>query len=296
MSSSFKAHIALWVASLIYGFNYSIAKDVMPVYLQPLGFIVLRAAGALILFWLSGLFVQKEKIRKKDMIMLAIAALFGVAINQMMFFAGLNITTPINAAIIMTSNPIVVLLFAGFVIRERITLTKTAGIAFGITGAISLLLLRGDLHFGSETMLGDFYILINSLSFAIYIVMIKPYFQKYHFVTIMKWVFLFGFFYVLPFGVSDLPDVKWNELPSVIWLEITFVVVATTFLAYLLNMYSLKHLSPSVVSSYIYLQPVLATFIALYLGKDQLTVIKVISTILIFAGVYLVSRPKITIK
>jgi drug/metabolite transporter (DMT)-like permease len=122
--------------------------------------------------------------------------------------------------------------------------------------------------------------------------MAKPYMQKYHTVTVMKWIFLFGFIYVFPFGFPFLMDVNWSQLPLNIYGSLAFVVVATTFLAYLLNTYALKSLSSSVVSMYIYLQPFLATLIAVFLGKDNLTPVKILSAIFIISGVYLVSYRK----
>jgi len=221
-------------------------------------------------------------------------ALFGVAVNQAFFIYGLSLTKPINSAIIMVSNPIAVMLFTIFIFKEKITALKLTGLGFGVIGALTLLLFKahGSFAIGSETIVGDLMTLINSLSWAVFVVMAKPYMQKYQTVTVMKWIFLFGFIYISPFGMPDLIAVKWISLSSQTLFAMAFVVVATTFLAYLLNTYALKALSSSVVSMYIYLQPFLATLIAIILGKDELTVIKVISASLIISGVYLASRKK----
>ena len=132
--------------------------------------------------------------------------------------------------------------------------------------------------------------LIKSLSWAVVVVMAKPSIQKYQTVTVMKWIFLFGFIYMFPFGMPDLLSVQWQTLSSQTIFAMAFVVIATTFLAYLLNTFALKALSSSVVSMYIYLQPFLATTIAIVLGKDEITTIKIISASLIISGVYLASR------
>jgi len=221
-------------------------------------------------------------------------ALFGVAVNQAFFIYGLSLTKPINSAIIMVSNPIAVMLFTIFVFKEKITALKLTGLGFGVIGALTLLLFKahGAFAIGSETIAGDLMTLVNSLSWAVFVVMAKPYMLKYQTVTVMKWIFLFGFIYILPFGMPDLWKVEWDSLSSQTLFTMAFVVVATTFLAYLLNTYALKALSSSVVSMYIYLQPFLATVIAIILGKDELTVIKVISASLIISGVYLASRKK----
>jgi drug/metabolite transporter (DMT)-like permease len=191
----------------------------------------------------------------------------------------------------MVSNPIAVVIFTIIVFKERLTIVKLTGLGLGVIGALTLLLFKahGSFAIGSETVAGDLMTLLNSLSWAVFVVMAKPYMQKYQTVTVMKWIFLFGFLYVCPMGMPDLFDVKWSDLTAQIVFAMAFVVVATSFLAYFLNTYALKTLSSSIVSMYIYLQPFLATLIAILLGKDELTLIKIISGTLIIAGVYLAS-------
>jgi drug/metabolite transporter (DMT)-like permease len=294
MTSSLKAHISLFLAQVIYALNYSIAKDLMPDHIKPLGLVMMRITGACLLFWIVSFFSKPEKLEKGDLKKLMLLAVFGVAVNQIFFIWGLSLTKPINSAIIMVSNPIAVILFTIIVFKEKITILKLTGLGFGIIGALTLLLFKahGSFAIGSETMVGDLMTLLNSLSWAVFVVMAKPYMQKYQTVTVMKWIFLFGFLYVCPFGTQDLLNVKCTALSGQTIFAMSFVVVATTFLAYLLNTYALKSLSSSVVSMYIYLQPFLATLIAVMLGKDELTVIKVISGSLIITGVYLASLKK----
>jgi drug/metabolite transporter (DMT)-like permease len=294
MNSNIKAHISLFAAQVIYALNYSIAKDLMPVYIKPLGLVMLRISGALILFWVLSFFSKSEKIQKGDLKKMMLLAIFGVAVNQAFFIYGLSLTTPINSAIIMVSNPIAVIIFTIFVFKERITALKLTGLAFGVIGALTLLLFKahGSFAIGSDTITGDLMTLINSLSWAVFVVMAKPYMQKYQTVTVMKWIFLFGFIYICPFGMVDLLNVDWIALTPHAIFALAFVIVATTFLAYLLNTYALKALSSSIVSMYIYMQPFLATLIAVILGKDELTPIKLISGTLIISGVYLASRKK----
>ncbi len=292
MSKSLQAHLALLVVNLIYGANYSIAKEVMPAYVQPFAFVLLRVGGALVLFWIVGTFFIKEKIDKKDLSRFALLALFGVACNQLLFLKGLSLTTPINAAIIMISNPIVVLLIAAAVLKEKVSIQKLVGIGLGISGALLLLLFNKSFSIGSETMSGDIMILVNSISWAMYLVLVKPLMKKYNTFTIVKWVFLFGFFYVLPFAFSEIKEVQWEQMPSKIYWDIGFVVIGTTFFAYVLNTYALRALSPSVVSIYIYLQPFLATLFAVFIYRnDTLDLRKITAAVLIVLGVYLVSFP-----
>lgn len=291
MNNRFKAHLAILFANLIYGANYSIAKEAMPEYIQPFAFVFLRVSGALILFWIVGTFLIKEKVDKKDIPRIALLGVFGVAINQLLFLKGLSLTSPINASIIMISNPIVVLLLASIALKEKIVLNKVIGIALGIAGALLLLLFNKTLSFGSATIKGDLMILINAVSWACYIVLVKPLLKKYNTFTIVKWTFLFGFFYILPFSYPEIKAVNWGGITPTIWWCILFVVVVTTFIAYVLNTYALRALSPSVVSIYIYLQPFIATVIAVIFGKDTLDLRKIFSALLIITGVYLVSMP-----
>lgn len=295
MNNSLKAHIALFAAQVIYALNYSIAKDLMPDHIKPLGLVMMRIAGAFILFWAASFLFPKEKLEKGDLLKMMMLAVFGVAVNQGLFIYGLSLTKPINSAIIMISNPIAVMLFMIFFLKEKLTALKITGLAFGVIGALTLLLFRGSFVLGSETIAGDLMTLCNSLSWAVFVVMAKPYMQKYQTVTVMKWIFLFGCLYMMPFGLNDLLDVEWQALSDRVIFAMAFVVVATTFLAYFLNTYALKFLSSSVVSMYIYFQPFLATIIAVLLGKDEITLIKVVSAGLIITGVYLASRKPINI-
>ncbi|MFT5878386.1 MAG: drug/metabolite transporter (DMT)-like permease, partial [Dokdonia sp.] len=262
-SNNILAHLAVFAANLIYGINFTVAKDVMPEFLTPNGFILVRVLGAFLMFWLLSFGLNlKETIDKKDWLRLALAGLFGVAVNQLFFFQGLSLTTPINAAIIMTINPVMVLVIAAIVLRNRITLTKTTGILLGLSGAVILSIVKeGEIvipSFSQDTALGDLLVLVNATSYAVYLVIIKPLMTKYEPVTVVKWVFMFGLIYVLPFGAPEFIGFDWATFPGYIYGEIAFVVIGTTFFAYLFNMYGLKKLSPSVVSIYIYLQPFLA--------------------------------------
>jgi drug/metabolite transporter (DMT)-like permease len=291
MNDTRKAHIFLLLAQIIYALNYSIAKDLMPTYIGPSGLVFMRAGGACILFWTLSLFMPKEKVNGYHLLKFVVLALFGVACNQLCFINGLHLSHPINSAIIMTINPIVVTIFTLLVLKERFSFLKVIGLVLGISGALTLLLSSGkSFQINNQTALGDTLTLINACSWAVFVVMVKPYMQQYKTVTVMKWVFLFGFFLVLPFGLDDIRYLDFSTYTPHAWFALSFVIIGTTFLAYLLNIYSLKTLSPSTVSAYIYLQPFLAITFALLLKKDELSVIKVIAGILIITGVYMVGR------
>jgi len=294
MNKITQSHCALFAANLIYAANFTIAKDVMPNYIQPFGFILLRVSGALLLYWLVATIIKNEKVDKRDFPRLLLCGLFGIAINQLLFFKGLNTTSPINAAIMMVCTPILVVIISSFLIKDKIKIVKIVGIVLGLAGAIALIVINhsSSSKIREATFSGDMCVLINATSWAIYLVIVKPLMLKYNTLTVIKWAFLFGFVIVFPFGFGELQAVKWETMSSFIVWEVIFVVVATTFFAYLFNTFALKHLSASVVSIYIYLQPLLAALIAVSLGKDELTFVKVVCTILIFVGVYLVSNSR----
>ena len=294
MSRRLKAHIAVLAANILYGANYSIAKVVMPKFIQPMGFIVIRVWVAALLFIVTAKLFVKEKIAVEDRLRLVLCAIFGITINQLLFFKGLALTSPIDSGLMMVTNPIFVMILSAVFLSEIINARKIFGIISGLSGAV-LLILFGQKYSntGSSSLLGDLYILINSLSYAIYIVLVKPLMKKYHPLTIMKIVFFIGAFLVLPFGFSEFKQIEWNTFTQSTWLATIFVVVGTTFLAYLFNTLALRELNAGTVSVYIYLQPLLAAGFAMILGKDSPNIIHFIAAILIFFGVYLtVSRNK----
>jgi drug/metabolite transporter (DMT)-like permease len=295
---SLSAHFALLTVNLIYGANYVIAKDIMPDYILPNGLILIRVAGATLLFWIIRLFVW-EKVHRKDLGLMALCALFGVALNQLFFFNGLNLTSPINSAIIMTSNPIMVVLLAFFFLKERIVPLKIIGILVGAFGAVWLIVIGNTDTTGSHSLLGDVFIFINSLTYALYLVLVKPLMLKYKPITVITCVFTFGLSYILFFPPVwvELAQIDVVNLPGYIYGEIIFVIVGVTFLAYLLNIFALKTVSPAVSSSYIYLQPVFAGIFAwLFLTwvkadyVQDITFTKVLCSLMIAFGVYLISR------
>ena len=287
------AHFAVIAANVIYGINYVVAKDIMPDYMQPRVIILIRVVSAAIIFWLVALVTDNERIKKSDFWRLAICSAFGIAINQIMFFEGLNLTTPINASIIMVGTPILVLVFSRFILKDRISGNKLVGIILGFTGAVYLILKGGNITISSSTSLGNMMVFINASSYGLFLVLVKPLMSKYKPITIMKWLFSFGVIYVLPFSFYLVEDTNFKVIPTNIWMSVLYVIIFTTVLAYFLNNYSLKKISPTINSAYIYLQPFLATVVALVTGKDVLSWVEVVAAMFIFAGVYFVSFNKI---
>lgn len=292
-----KSHIALFVLNLMYGANYVVAKGLMPNVIGPNGFILLRVGGAAILFWL--VFSTKfEKVSKKDLGLLAICAVFGVAVNQLFFFNGLMRTSPVNASVIMTTSPIIVFILSLFILKEKPNSIKIVGLVIGAIGSI-VFTLQGSSG-GESTLLGDLFIFINATSYSLYLVLIKPLMAKYKPLTVITWIFTFGLIYVLcwPMSSSELLETSFTTLQSAEILRLVFVVVCVTFFPYLLMVYAMKRISPAVSSSYIYFQPLLAAlFIYVFwlFGLENytqdITTGKILAALLVFVGVYLVIKP-----
>jgi drug/metabolite transporter (DMT)-like permease len=222
------------------------------------------------------------------LLLLAFCGFFGVAVNQGFFLTGLKYTTPINAAVLMVTTPIFVLIISILLKVEQFTVAKLTGVALGATGTLMMIFNRGEVSFAG-TLKGDIFILINASSYALYLVLVKPLMKKYNPITVIKWIFLFGLIPIFPLGIEDALHVDWHSFGTSIWVAFFYVLIMTTFFTYLLNATALKTVKPSTVGIYIYLQPVLATLIALSLGKDELTMVKVLSGMIIILGVYLVS-------
>ena len=284
------AFLLAFLAALIYGVSFTVAKEVMPVYVQPFGFILLRVLGATLLFWGVGIFLKKEKIEVKDYPRLLLAAIFGIALNQLSFFKGLSMTTPINASVIMVCSPIIVLIFSSFLLNEKATQKKLLGIFIGLFGAVILIVFGKDIGSASNASLGNLLVFVNASSYALYLILIKNLTKKYHAITLAKWLYLIGLAMVIPFGFSELSAVNWASLPLPIMYRIGFIILFTSFMTYMFNLFAIKELKPTTLSIFIYLQPVIASSYALLVGSDSLNFIKIGSTLLIFIGVYLVTR------
>ncbi len=292
MNSNVKVHVALFTVSLIYGATFTIAKQVMPAFVQPFAFILMRVSvAAVLIFIFHSLFIKRKITDWRDMKQLCISALFGVAFNMLLFFTGLSITTPINGAVLMMNTPIFVVVFAALYLKEKITAQKILGILIAAFGAV-LLMGGSSFNFSAQTVWGDVMVTANAIIYAFYLVYAKSLMQKYHPLTVTMWSFLFGWIVVLPFGAGEFMEIDFTSFTPKIWLFVAFVTVGSTFLTYVLNAYALRKASSSLVGSYIYLQPVLATLIAIFSGKDMLTLEKLVYILIIFTGVFLVSWKK----
>ena len=283
--------MALLGANLFYGAGYTVAKTIMPRLIEPFGFIFIRASAVMLLFWLSffGGSKFRAKIDKKDWPVLVLGGLFGVAVNQLLFFAGLNLTFPIHASLIMMSTPLLITLISFFVLKQRITWDKALGLALGIGGAVLLMSAGKEITLTGSSTLGDLYVFLNAASYAVYLVIIKPLMLRYRPIVVIRWVFFFGFLFVLPFGWPQFTRIDWSLFSFNDYLSVVFIVICVTFFTYLWNIYALRHLPPSTAGAYIYLQPIFAAIISILAIGEELTWVKLLSTLLIFSGVYLVN-------
>lgn len=295
-SKLLKSHLALLAANMIYGANHIIAKGIMPNKIGASAFVFLRIVGAGILFWVLKSFI-KETVAKKDFPRLIVCGLLGVASNQLLFFHGLNLTSPIDASIIVTATPILALLFSCFLLKEQINLYKILGIGVGALGAILLIWPSTYTQEASST-LGNLFVIGNACSYALYLVLAKPLMSKYNAITIISWIFFFGFIFMFPIGIGDIVNTSFAEFTLNTYLTIGYVILGTTFLAYLFNIYALNNLSPAVSSSYIYVQPAMSfIMVAIYayaLGNDNykqdISLLKIMSCFLVVIGVFLISK------
>lgn len=284
-------------ATLIYGFNHTIAKNVMPTFIEPFAFILLRVLGAAILFWILSAFFKNEKIDKKDWPRIILCSFLGMVINMLAFFKGLELSTPINSSVLITVIPIMVFIFSAIIIKEKISLMKVIGISSGFIGALILILYSPLSGFNAPNIpVGNLLFVLNSSSFALYLIFVKPLVEKYNIITLFRWLFLFGFLMNFPITIHKFSQVEWLSLPIYdAVLPMVYVVVGTTFFTYLLNAYALTKLKASTVSSFVYMQPIVGIVYALTTNNDTLTLTNVIGMLMIFLGIYLVTK-KLEIK
>lgn len=300
-SSIIKAHLALFGTHVIYAANHFIAKGIMPEKLNPTPFVLFRVLGAGLLFWFIKLFIR-EKVEKKDFLRLILCGLFGASCNQLFFFHGLSLTSPIDTSIIMTSAPAVVFIFSMIVLKEKATKNKLIGLSIGALGATGLVW-YGQVAEGTSSFLGNLFVFLNVMFYSLYQVTVKPLMKKYHFITIISWVFLFGLIFVIPFGINDvLHNTNYDLFDFNTYMVIAYVIVFTTFLTFLFNIYALRQVSPSVAGSYTYVQPAVSFTIVLILSlffhnktyNDDINIVKILSCFFVIIGVYLISKkPKV---
>ena len=261
----------------------------MPIYIGSLGLVLLRVLGATIMFWTISLFFKSKPIEKKDRLTILKCGLFGMSINIAAFIAGLDYSTPVNSSILIIISPIFVVILSFFIFKNKINFIKILGIILGFVGAMILILTAdSNSSVGRNIPLGNFLFIVNSISYAYYLIIVKPMAEKYDLITLFKWLFLIGLVFNFPLGINQFLDVDWQNLPLLqAILPMAFVVICTTFMTYFLNGYALTKLTSTEVAVFMYLQPIIGVMFAIFTKSDTITLTIVIASMLIFSGVYL---------
>ena len=288
-------HCAAFIAYAIFGFNIIVCKDLTSGGLiPPLGIFTLRSLFAGSLFWLVSLFQPKETIKKKDYIRIFAASMLGFMTCQVTFLVGIPHITPMDCSILTAMAPVYTMITAAIVIKEPITLKKSIGVAVSLAGVIYLIINRVSISEGAaeSTPFGIFMIILNVLSFAMYLGIFKPLIAKYSVVTFMKWIFLFSACVSIPFSFKGLVNVDWTGIPKIQYAELAYLIICATFITYYLIPIAQKRIRPTLVSMYTYVQPIIAIAISIAIGMDTLTWQKLLATALVFGGVVIVNQSR----
>lgn len=289
---SLKGHAAILAANVLWGLNAPIGKSVLAEF-SALSVTTFRMVGAAIAFWILSLFMPKEQVSPKDMIRLFFAAICGVVFNQGMFVFGLSLTSPIDASIITTTTPIITMIIAAIYLKEPITNKKVVGIFIGAIGALILIFSnQPNAIGGSGHIWGDLLCLVAQFSFAIYLTVFRDLIRKYSPVTISKWLFVYASLCFIPISYRDMVAIDFATIPWDMILRIGYVVLGATFLSYICMMTGQRLLRPTIVSMYNYVQPIVASILAVILGMDTFGISKAIAIAFVFVGVYIVTQSK----
>lgn len=294
-SEKLKGHILILITNILFAVNMPVSKYLLPTHVPPEGLTIMRMGFACVMFWVVSLFTAKEKVSLKDLALLFVCALCGVGINQGLFIVGLNRTSPVDASIIATAVPIFVMLLAAVILKEPITRKKSFGVFLGASGGMVLIFSSTQTGGSGSSMEGDLMLIVSGLMYAIYLVLSKPLTLRYSAVTMMKWMFLFTTFTLFPFTYQHVLNAPAFHRAAWDWTELSaifYVLFGATFLPYLLIPMSLKRIRPTTVSMYNYVQPIVASIIAVIVGQDTFSPQKFLSAVLVFVGVYMVTQSK----
>ncbi len=286
----------MFSANAMWGLMSPVAKFAMTcAAVSPFAMTQLRVFGAAVLFWGASFFQKREHVSGRDMFRLFCASVFAILLNQGCFIFGVSLASPVDASIITTSMPLIALALSAIFLKEAVSVKKVFGIAFGALGA--MMLVAGSVPAGADgnvndgCIWGDLLVLFAQFSYAFYIVRYKDLVGKYSPITVMKWMFTFSFLFTAPFSYGQIASADWNIGAEVV-LSLVFIVVGGTFGSYILLAMGQKRLRPTVTGMYNYIQPLVASIVAVCWGMDSFGVSKAIAAALIFVGVYMVSSKK----
>ena len=297
MDGKLKGHAALWVANIIWGLNAPIGKSVLwsethPQGVSPFALSVYRMLGACLLFWTVSLFLPREKVAPRDIVLLLFASVFGIQLNQMLFLWGLSLTSPIDTSIIATIVPVLTMVLATLFLREPITWLKAGGVFLGCAGALILILVSQHGTGHSSSVMGDVLCIVSAVSYATYLTAFRNVIIRYSPVTTMKWMFLFAAVAAVAIYYRPLAGVDYAVLAPRTWAGIGYVVVCSTFLSYFMVPIGQRYLRPTVVSMYNYVQPLVAVLFTVAVRLDTFGFTKGVAALCVFAGVWLVTKSK----
>ena len=291
MKRTWLAHGSVLTANIIFAVNFSIAKQATPFWIKPFGLNVARVIVTTALFWMMAPFERRDRpVDRRDWLTILACALTGVTINQLLFIRGLSMTYATHASLIQLATPIMIPVFAWIFLREPIGTRRSLGLLMGVSGAALLILRRVDGSTADDVMTGNIMILLNAISYSVYFILAKPLMAKYAPARFMRWVFTIGTCIITPIGWTEFKAADWAAFTPEAWFSVGFVVIGATFLAYMFNIYALKHLDAGAIGSYIYLQPVMAALVATLWYGEPFTLTQMVSAALIFGGVYLVNQ------
>lgn len=292
-----RGHAALWVANIIWGLNAPIGKGALlspanPHGISPFALSAWRMAGACLLFWAVSLFLPREQVSRRDMVLLFFASVFGIQLNQMLFLWGLSLTSPIDTSIIATIVPVLTMVLAMLFLREPITWLKAGGVLLGLAGALLLILVSNHGHGHTSSLWGDVLCVVSAVCYAIYLTAFRDVIVRYSPVTTMKWLFLFAAIVATTIYYRPLTQVDYANLAPRTWAGIAYVIVGATLISYLLVPIAQRYLRPTIVSMYNYIQPVVAVLFTVAIGLDTFGFTKSAAALCIFVGVWLVTKSK----
>lgn len=286
-----QGHACIFTANVIFGIYIPISKYLVANCMSGEMLTLFRMWGAAILFWISSIFVKSDKVDRRDLALMFVFSLFGVVLNQGVFIYGLGKTSPVDASVIVTMTPLMVLIISALFMGDPVTSRKLTGVFTGATGAIWLILSANHAVNSTGTASGDLLILLSGLSSAIYFAMSKPLTSRHSPITLMKWMFLFASIMFLPItpSITCAPDAFKDNFGAADLAMLLYVVAGATFITYLLIAMAIKRMRPTTMAMYNYVQPFVASMVAVYLGQDNFSWEKVAAVFLVFIGVYLVT-------
>ena len=279
-------HLFALTANVMWGLMSPIGKSALQEF-SAISVTTFRMVGAAVAFWILSIFCKQEHVDHRDMLKIFFASLFALVFNQ-----GLSMTSPIDASIVTTTLPIVTMVVAAIYLKEPITNKKVLGIFVGAMGALILIISSQAASSGNGSLIGDLLCLVAQISFSIYLTVFKGLSQRYSTVTINKWMFIYASICYIPFSYYDISTIQWAAIPTIAIVQVLYVVLGGSFLAYLCIMTAQRLLRPTVVSMYNYMQPIVASIAAIIMGIGSFGWEKGIAITLVFLGVYIVTQSK----